>query len=53
MTKWEVYTWLAIGVLVVGSLAVFGWFLRDALRLYRRLGRGREVGKDGTGAGGP
>lgn len=31
MSLWAVATWIAVGVLGVGSLAVFGWFLRDAL----------------------
>jgi hypothetical protein len=37
MSRWELYTWVSIVVLVAGSIAVFAWFLRDALRLYRRL----------------
>lgn len=40
MSGWELGTWAAIGVLAVGSVAVFIWFLRDAIRLLRRrLGR--------------
>jgi hypothetical protein len=29
MSGWEVATWLAIAVLVFGSLAVFAWFAVD------------------------
>ena len=35
MSGWELGTWLAIGVLIVGSIAVFAWFLRDAVRIIR------------------
>lgn len=37
-------TWLAIGVLVLGSLAVFGWFLVEVRRMWRRP---RGHGEDG------
>ena len=33
------FTWLAVAVLVAGSLGVFGWFLRDAVRLFRNTRR--------------
>ncbi|HEX6308464.1 MAG TPA: hypothetical protein VFZ69_09775 [Longimicrobiales bacterium] len=36
MSAMVVFTWLAIGVLVVGSIAVFAWFLVDAARMFRR-----------------
>lgn len=36
MSGWEIGTWIAIGVLAVGSVAVFLWFLNDAVRLLRR-----------------
>lgn len=39
LTLW---TWVAIVVLVVGSLAVFVWFLRDASRLMRSLKDGED-----------
>jgi hypothetical protein len=35
MSAWELFTWISIAVLVLGSGAVFAWFLRDALRLLR------------------
>jgi hypothetical protein len=35
MSGWELGTWISIGVLVFGSLAVFGWFLVDAVRWWR------------------
>ena len=39
MSGWEIGTWIAIGVLFVGSVAVFLWFLGDALRLLRKRRR--------------
>jgi hypothetical protein len=36
MTALELWTWIAIGVLIVGASAVFVWFLRDVLRIWRR-----------------
>jgi hypothetical protein len=35
MTAIELWTWIAIGVLIVGSCAVFVWFARDLLRMAR------------------
>jgi hypothetical protein len=35
MSGWAVATWVAILVLVLGSLAVFAWFVRDLRRLTR------------------
>ncbi len=43
MSTMAALTWLAIGVLVLGSLAVFGWFLVEVGRMFRRKGpTGRE-----------
>jgi len=40
----EIMTWLAIGVLVFGSLGIFVWFVFDAWRLLGGLPkRGRGV----------
>lgn len=39
MSIWGVVTWAAIVVLGAGSLAVFAWFLVDALELLRQRGR--------------
>lgn len=39
MTAWELWTWVAIGVLEVGSVAVFGWFLVEVAALWRRSRR--------------
>jgi hypothetical protein len=36
MTALELWTWISIGVLILGSSAVFVWFLRDVLRMRRR-----------------
>jgi hypothetical protein len=35
LSTWELATWLSIATLVFGSLAVFVWFLGDALRWWR------------------
>jgi hypothetical protein len=35
MSRWELWTWLAIAVLIFGSIGAFIWFLRDAVRLFR------------------
>lgn len=35
MNPWALFTWLAIAVLVLGSMAVFVWFCRDLRRLVR------------------
>ncbi len=43
MSTWEVATWLAIVTLVFGSLAVFVWFLVDAVR-WVRMDRARRRG---------
>jgi hypothetical protein len=32
----ELFTWIAIAVLIGGSLAVFAWFLAEVLRMFRR-----------------
>lgn len=39
---WDFFTWVAIVVLIAGSLAVFIWFLRDVRKLVDDLGRERE-----------
>lgn len=35
MSRWEVWTWIAIAVLLFGSIGAFIWFLWDAVRLLR------------------
>lgn len=52
MTATEAWTWLSIGILVLGAPLVFLWFLRDAIRLLAGLGREREEGEDDVGADG-
>lgn len=45
MSGWTLWTWVSVAVLVVGSVAVFAWFLRDARRLFRDVGvAGEERG---------
>jgi hypothetical protein len=41
MSLMDLFTWAAIGVLVVGSLVVLAWFLVDARRMLRSM-RERE-----------
>jgi hypothetical protein len=36
MSAMAVFTWVAIAVLIGGSLAVFAWFLAEVLRMFRR-----------------
>jgi len=38
----DLATWAAIVILVLGSLAVFAWFLKDAGKVLRGEGRGPE-----------
>lgn len=35
MSAWTVATWASIVVLALGSLAVFAWFLVDAVKLLK------------------
>lgn len=44
MSGWELGTWAAIACLTFGSVAVFVWFLGDAIRLFRRR-RARKRGE--------
>jgi hypothetical protein len=39
MMSWDAFTWLAIAILIFGSVAVFAWFLTEALRLLRQFQR--------------
>lgn len=49
MSVWAIGTWAAIFTLCVGSVAVFVWFLSDALRLLRK----RRAASGGRAAPGP
>lgn len=40
MSGWALATHVAVWVLIVGSLAVFGWFLAEVVRLARKRRRG-------------
>lgn len=46
MSLFELFTWLAIAVLIVGSLVVFGWFLVDLART-SRASPGRSTRRNG------
>lgn len=35
MSAWTIATWAAIAILGAGSIAVFAWFLRDAVRILK------------------
>ena len=39
---WDFFTWLSIGVLIFGSVAVFIWFIHDVGQLYRQMREGVE-----------
>ena len=43
MSGWELGTRIAIVVLLVGSVAVFAWFIGDALRLFEGRRRGKAL----------
>lgn len=47
MTIWTLATELAIWTLIVGSLAVFAWFLMEVVRLVKAE-VAEEVAEDGT-----
>jgi hypothetical protein len=46
MSRWEIWTWLAIAVLIFGSIGAFVWFLRDAVRLFG--GESRDGDAEGS-----
>lgn len=54
MNRWDIISWISIAVLIFGSIAIFAWFLFDAVKLMRALGRppgrarrpGGEAGRD-------
>jgi hypothetical protein len=37
MNAWTVWTWISIGILTIGSTAVFIWFVVDILRIRREI----------------
>jgi len=50
MSAWTLWTWVSVVVLVVGSAAVFAWFLRDVRLVFRDMGATHEehAGERGT-----
>jgi hypothetical protein len=44
VNRWELATWVAVAVLVPGSVAIFVWFVADAVKLYHRFGARRRDG---------
>jgi hypothetical protein len=38
MNRWDLFTYIAVVLLVAGSTVVFVWFLRDARRILREMG---------------
>jgi hypothetical protein len=54
MNRWDLFTYAAVGFLVAGSVVVFGFFLRDARRILKEMGReGERPGGARTGAARP
>jgi hypothetical protein len=39
MNIYDIGTWAAVAVLSVGAVIVFGFFLRDARRILREMGK--------------
>lgn len=37
MNVWSLWTWISIGILTFGSVAIFVWFLADILRIRREI----------------
>lgn len=50
MSGWAVATGLAVWILILGSVAVFGWFLAEVARLARRRKRPPPDQPDGGDA---
>jgi len=50
MNVWTLGTWISVLVLVVGSAAVFAWFLRDARLVFRDMNAAHQehTGERGT-----
>ena len=42
MNGWDLFTWFNAVVLVLGVAAIFGFFLRDASKFLKGLGRDNE-----------
>ncbi len=42
MSAWTLWTWISVAVLVVGSAAIFAWFIRDARLVFRDMGAVHE-----------
>ena len=42
MNVWALGTWISVVVLVVGSAAIFAWFLRDARLVLRDMNAAHE-----------
>lgn len=47
MSSWELWTSIAVAILVFGSVGVFGWFLVEVVSLARR-GRSAGIEREGT-----
>lgn len=44
MSAWDLWTWVAIAVLVLGAPLIFIWFLVDAVRLISGTGTDDDAG---------
>jgi hypothetical protein len=46
VSAWEVWTWVSIGVLTLGSAAVFLWFLFDIVKIRRQVLEEERAARD-------
>jgi hypothetical protein len=37
MNVWTLWTWISVGILTIGSILVFAWFLYDIFRIRREI----------------
>jgi heme/copper-type cytochrome/quinol oxidase subunit 2 len=42
MNRWDLFTYIAVVLLVTGSTVVFVWFFRDARRILREMEKDPE-----------
>ena len=42
MNRWDLFTWIMVVVLGIGSVAVFGFFLRDVRGILRGMPDGKK-----------
>jgi hypothetical protein len=42
MNAWDLFTWIMVVILGIGSVTVFGFFLRDVKGILKRLPDGKR-----------